>query len=143
MFVATADYQCHQCQKLTKVVALGAPAMGRDTSADAMWPVFDEATGISYLKDLGQEAIEALKSTGCNIFIDHSFSVDEKYWMNHCSHCNAKIGDHYIHSSPGVAFFPTTEEEMNEVKIEAVARPLSADASPAMGVFARIVAKHL
>ena len=34
---------------------------------------------------------------------DESLTLGEQYWMNHCVHCEAKIGDH-CSQQPGFAF---------------------------------------
>lgn len=38
-----------------------------------------------------------------------------RYFMNHCQHCGAKLGDFFIHSEPGGAFFPTSPEQANKM----------------------------
>jgi hypothetical protein len=46
--------------------------------------------------------------------LDFSNIADESYWMNHCSECDAKIGDWFT-TKPGKAFFPTIEAEIAKV----------------------------
>jgi len=125
------------------VAGLGAPAGAHDSSDDAMADVYDEAVGLLNIVDLNHDAIDALRSTGCKIFVDQSYTAGMSYWMNHCTHCDAKIGDHYIHSSPGVAFFPTMDEDMARVTIRERRTPLQAVANPAIGIMQRIVDARL
>lgn len=35
------------------------------------------------------------------LFYDYSRTQDETYLMNHCRHCEAKIGDHYVFKAEG------------------------------------------
>ena len=37
--------------------------------------------------------------------------------MNHCQHCDAKLGDFFMHGEPGGAFFPTSPEQANKMII--------------------------
>jgi hypothetical protein len=39
------------------------------------------------------------------------------YLMNHCENCGAKLGDFFMHSEPGGAFFPTSPQEAQRMTL--------------------------
>jgi hypothetical protein len=48
---------------------------------------------------------------------EHSNTAGFSYWMNHCEHCDATQGDHFV-QGPGGPFWPNDETDM--AAIEAV-----------------------
>ncbi len=48
----------------------------------------------------------------------YSVTLGGTYYMNHCKHCGAKQGDHFVHSTPGGAFFPDGTNHHDEVKVD-------------------------
>lgn len=120
---------------------LGAPAGAVEHSAECQ-TVFDEAIILTHIEDLNYDAIDLYRSAGAKVAKDDSFSLGERYWMNHCENCGAKIGDHYL-QKPGLAFFPTTEEEMAGVTLTIFATALQASCSVSVGIAQRLVDFHL
>ncbi|MBH2977808.1 hypothetical protein I5R25_06070 [Serratia marcescens] len=60
--------------------------------------------------------------------LDFSKQTNSKYFMNHCEKCNAKIGDFYMHSEPGGAFFPVDEVDARNViayELKSITSPVS------------------
>ncbi len=53
---------------------------------------------------------------------EDSKTLEHRYWMNHCRECGAKIGDWHVHK-PGEAFFPTTADEMRQLRGELLSGP--------------------
>ena len=46
-----------------------------------------------------------------------SRNLDERYWMNHCRECDAKIGDWFI-QKPRQAFFSKSHEQMTSAAFD-------------------------
>jgi len=44
----------------------------------------------------------------------YSKTAGRRYFMNHCS-CGAPLGDFFLHSEPGAAFFPTSPKEAKQI----------------------------
>lgn len=112
-FVLKGEHHCHECGASTQVfgLMLVGPFKGRTDvfspdDGDDIAPLLRRAT------EIPQPLAEILdaKSSG-SFHVDFSHTVGEKYWMNHCSHCGAKIGDWFVHK-PGEAFFPTCDAEI-------------------------------
>ena len=47
----------------------------------------------------------------------YSKTAGARYFMNHCQHCGAKLGDFFMHSEPGGAFFPTSPAQANKMTL--------------------------
>jgi len=60
----------------------------------------------------------------------YSKTAGTRYFMNHCS-CGAPLGDFFLHSEPGGAFFPTAPEEVENIVLRElpVAGPFKVEAS--------------
>ncbi|MBD8476552.1 hypothetical protein IFT98_20865 [Pseudomonas sp. CFBP 8770] len=59
----------------------------------------------------------------------YSKIVGRRYWMNHCEHCEAKLGDFFMHEEPGGAFFPISPHEAKRMKLKRINDRFDADCS--------------
>lgn len=59
-------------------------------------------------------AAEVCRHTA-NLKQAYSKTAGHRYIMNHCEHCGAKLGDFYMHSEPGGAFFPTSPKQASKM----------------------------
>jgi hypothetical protein len=66
--------------------------------------------------------LKAGDRSGAHFRPEDSKRLEQRYWMNHCRKCGAKIGDRYEHK-PGEAFFPTIEDEMSRLRGELLSGP--------------------
>lgn len=132
--IVGAHEWCWKCGAETRVWAVGLP--------DA----HESANVVSSPSDLGGEGEGWSRAgyTGVATFIEHvspaaahrlsiaaplfhpdySRAAEARYWMNHCEHCGAKIGDFNLHSEPDGAFFPTTPEGMQRVEVALVSEAI-------------------
>ena len=118
-FLAEADEKCWNCNELSRVFAILLPES--DT--------FDVAPCVlTNISSLNTEVERYLREVAPNFFHDHSSTAGMGYWMNHCDKCSAKFGDHYLHSSPGHAFFPVSKEEVARIRINRVDTRIQAEA---------------
>ena len=58
-----------------------------------------------------------------------SQQAGETYFMNNCEHCGAKLGDFYMHSERGGAFFPTSPAEASTMMLQKIDAPFEANGS--------------
>jgi hypothetical protein len=59
-------------------------------------------------------------------YVDYSHTVGHRYWMNHCEHCKAKMGDWFVR----VAFLDLLNSlEPDDPRLEGFYRLLEAEAS--------------
>ena len=123
VYVLTAPHQCHECSKETKVHALllqGPFQVQGDPGADA-----DETSALlKYATSFPARLLDvvAIESEG-RLHLDTSRTYGSRYYMNHCEHCGAKIGDHYL-GEPEEAFFPLTAEQLARISGQRVDGPL-------------------
>lgn len=129
--LAESVEECWSCGSDTKVFAILLPEVEGDAKID----VDDEddtsaptPCSLTYLNDVNDVVGTYLKGLSPNFFPDHSGTAGQTYWMNHCEKCSTKIGDHYLHSTPGHAFFPITDEEISKIKLSRIDIALEADA---------------
>ena len=62
-------------------------------------PIFNEfeCVRLDILKEFNEEEISIAKSLGANIAKRYSKTVKDSYVANVCGHCNAFVGDFYMH----------------------------------------------
>jgi hypothetical protein len=130
-FLATATRDCWRCAAATRVAAIVLPAghevfYAEDDPADDFWQLTEEPTVLSYIKDLTDSVAARLHRQAPRYSVDFSQTTQSFYWMNHCEHCAAKLGDFDTHDTPGAGFTPTTSEEAAAIILEEIAEPFSA-----------------
>lgn len=122
-YVLNTEHVCHECGCIVQVfgVMLAGPFSG---PADEFGLENDDAPLLTYLTEIPKTLVTVLTERSFGRFrLDFSHTANESYWMNHCSECDAKIGDWFV-TKPGNAFFPTTESEVLKVYGTRVPGPL-------------------
>ncbi len=70
------------------------------------------------LTSIHNDLLFFIKAKAPNYFPDFSKTQGRRVWINHCEHCNAKLGDFYMHCEPGGAFYPTSDQEKSLIDKE-------------------------
>ncbi len=127
-YILSGRYVCHDCSQEGQVfsVLLAGPFTGSHNCLDEInseqeVPIVRRAAELPAL--LG--VLLGKRSNG-RFRKDYSQTAAQQYWMNHCEHCDTKIGDWFVHK-PGEAFFPTSESEIVKVTGECVPGPWQFD----------------
>ena len=119
VYLRTSKESCYRCLKISHVYCLGATII-KDVEYDD-----DDGQPYSYLirntnnspvdicnlADIDATLVNVIKENAPTYHPDFSKTQKATLWMNHCEHCNAKLGDFYMHNEPGGAFFPVSEKE--------------------------------
>jgi hypothetical protein len=122
-YVLNGEHVCHECGAVTQVFGLMLVGPFRGTTAVLGPEDEDEAPLLRRAKEIPNTLAAVITERSSGHFrIDFSNTVGERYWMNHCEACDAKIGDWFVHK-PGEAFFPTNDAEMAKVSGVYVAGP--------------------
>lgn len=102
----------------------------RDESDEPLEPDLYLFSGIQYLPG---ELLEALRRVNPGYRKCLSKTAGASYYMNHCI-CGAQLGDFYMHSEPGGAFFPTTPRAARAIRLHRlkVQGPLAITGGPCM-----------
>jgi hypothetical protein len=121
-FIATTDRQCWRCFGQTQVWGIMLPAGHEvfqvdDDPADDHWEVMDELTLLSYIGDLPDRVSAHLHDLAPQYRIDYSQTTQSFYWMNHCEHCAAKLGDFDTNNEFGLGFDPASAAQAATIRL--------------------------
>ncbi|MET0399836.1 MAG: DUF5710 domain-containing protein [Longimicrobiaceae bacterium] len=131
VYLALSAQPCWRCSNQVDVVALGVLRF-RDLAAEAEqegetgraynfegeggWVAMpaDTLHLLTHVARLPDRAVEAIRQRAPRFRLDVSKAAG-RYYMNHCQACGAHLGDYFMHSEPGGAFYPTTAEELDRI----------------------------
>ena len=100
--------ECWKCHKQARVVAPIAPigSVAIDDDADSTEPlVMNEATVLMDVESMSANLGATARGVVPTFRPDSSKTIGTGYWMNHCQHCGAKMGDFFLHMEPDGPFF--------------------------------------
>jgi hypothetical protein len=122
--------ECWRCGRVSSVATVAAESfVARHDSGDGASPellgepveldlyVF---SGIEYLPE---ELVEEVRKVNSGYRRRFSKNAGASYYMNHCASCGAQLGDFYMHSEPGGAFFPTAPRAARAIRLRRLAVP--------------------
>lgn len=113
IFLVESQERCWKCSSFSKVYCFAASGF-TDEAGDYD---YDGFTTFSNVQLLSQNLEDIVKTHAEKYKPDHSKTASALYYMNHCQHCNAKLGDFYMHNEPSGAFQPFTPTEGKAVKL--------------------------
>lgn len=104
--VVGANISCHRCSKQTAVYSVFLPSgfVSRSPGAAQGWVRSNTGALFSAITDLEGQAAAEVKQLAPGYRPDSSVGKGHSYWMNHCAHCDTKVGDHYLHAKHGAPF---------------------------------------
>jgi hypothetical protein len=139
VYLAHSAQPCWRCGELVEVVAVSVLRF-RDLAAEAEREAetgraynFEGDGGwvevpadtlylLTHVAGLPDPAVEAIRGRAPRYRLDVSKAAG-RYYMNHCQACGAHLGDFFMHSEPGAAFYPTAAEELNRITFTELAVP--------------------
>jgi len=120
IYLQTAPHDCHACGQSTPVYALllVGPFVV-EGEVDLAVALTDDSTATLPNPVLLPDAVAAFATqhSGGRFRTDFSRTEERPYWMNHCRHCDAKIGAWYVHNAGG-PFFPLSESDFPSITAE-------------------------
>ena len=130
-FLARSTRECWRCERQTLVHAIMLPREHEvlyvgDDPADDHWQESGEATTLSYIYDLQEPVPTRLRVLAPRYKVAYSQTIHRFYWMNHCEHCAAKLGDFETNEEFGVAFNPVTPLEAAAIHLHTIREPCAA-----------------
>lgn len=107
--------QCYSCRKPTRMFALMLlPPFTLEGAQDEA--LDEDGPMLNMPEDLPPELVQAIHPITRNLFRrDQSRMAGASYWMNHCEHCDAKQGDHFV-QGPNGPFWPYDEAQMKDIE---------------------------
>ena len=130
---------CWRCNATTTVFGIALPAgyqglhsyENDDDDDDTAqpgeyWRTGQQMTVLSYVRDVADSVARRLQVLAPRYRIDFSQTTGSFYWMNHCEHCDAKLGDNETFHESGVGF-DMGGGGANKIRVqEVVVEPFSA-----------------
>ena len=125
--LATRSAPCWKCQQGMSMASLGVAA-GYHLTDDGENSVEPEAATLTYVRRLNDAARDEVRRLAPWMAWRHTKTAGIEYLANICPGCDAVQGDPYVHSEPGVAFFPLSAAEQAEITVTWLETPLEAEA---------------
>jgi hypothetical protein len=129
VYLAKTFVNCWKCGEFTDVFCFAAAGYIEEGERYEFFSHF------SNLADMDERLLTILKTHAPHYTGDYSHQAGAYYFINHCEHCNAKIGDFYMHNEPGGEFCPIDDVQGGAITlydIKAITKPIDIDASPCM-----------
>jgi hypothetical protein len=111
-FLAMSTRTCWRCDASSRVYAIVLPPgyealnVGDDPADDDYWERGANSTLLSYLVAVAVLVAAQLRRLAPRYRVDYSQTAHSFYWMNHCEHCEAKLGDFETMEESGTFYGP-------------------------------------
>jgi hypothetical protein len=107
--LAVAPRECWRCGKITLAFAVMLPPghevlIEEDDPAEDRWERGERSVLLSYLAAVPASVVAQLRMLSSHYRLDYSRTTGSFYWMNHCEHCEAKLGDFETIAEPGTFY---------------------------------------
>lgn len=113
IYLLSSYESCWRCQELTSVYTFACSGI-KTFDLDLQKGHFFT---LSYIEFLPKILLEIIQAASSRYYTDYSKTTKSNYYMNHCQ-CGAKLGDFYMYSEPGGAFFPINESDCKGITLK-------------------------
>lgn len=123
VYLALASTNCWSCKTATPVFCLCARGVEDEDNEgcdDFAW-LF---VSLFNFKHCGDDLQQIIDQHAIGYTKDSSKQAGARYYMNHCKHCGAKLGDFFMHEEPGGAFFPMSKQEAQKITLHEIKKNL-------------------
>jgi len=112
LFILKSWETCWSCGESADVFCLAsAGVIDDDDEEKEELNMFIQYLDLTYIPDY----LDTIFKTKIpRYFMDYTKMSNSHYYVNHC-HCNAKLGDFYLHHEPEGAFHPICDEHAQEI----------------------------
>lgn len=100
---------------------IGEEELGRPVS---IWERVPIPSYLHYVDYLPTQAVANISSLTRTYFEDYSKTTQSRYFMNHCEHCGAKLGDSHLFCETDGAFGMMSEKAASRTKLYPINTPL-------------------
>ncbi len=137
-FIAKSFRCCWRCHLETSVFgfALSPPyqllRLALEThsmsASDSVWLSIDRSVWLYNVRQVPNIVTERLAELSSTIFLDVTATVDNPYLMNHCEHCDARLGDEHTIGMFNAPLSPVYVTSMAKITLYSVPEPFEASA---------------
>ena len=127
-FIVTGHCHCWKCGDQVMVIALGVTPPFTRRNVTLEWLEGTSLAVLSYVERLPTSIVDHLAQLAPRFFRDESQWHRRPYWMNHCQHCGAKIGDYETIESQA-APFSVQKFDANKLGFTIISEPFVAVAA--------------
>jgi hypothetical protein len=129
--IARTDTRCWHCGRLTRVLALLLPEDHETLDPEAAeelnpWQPAGANAFLFYVAFLPEGVQRRLFQLSATIRAAHSEATANRYWANHCEHCDSSLDDHELHCETDGAFMPCSEAEAQNILLLQINEPFEA-----------------
>lgn len=141
-YVIESVSDCWGCSNLTRVFSFKLPEQHEEfdyyedededfplTSNLGEWKCHGHRGTVSNVDSLSPQVTKQLHRFTNKFKQAYSKTTGSRYLMNHCENCGAKLGDFFMHSEPGGAFFPTSPHEAQRMTLVRINERFDANCS--------------
>ena len=127
-FIMEASRDCWKCKARTAVVGFALPrGFEIFEDEDGGW-VGQGGPGIVFWVDrLAANVVAQVQRINGRYRIDFSQTLKVRYWINHCQHCDAKLGDNYLYNEGKPPFGRMSPEDVAVIRFTRVKEPFLAE----------------
>lgn len=97
---------CYRCKKETPVICFAAEGYQEDNTKYQQFTVFDNVTNAH------PRLLQFFREKKPHFRLNNSAMAGMRYFMNHCHHCNAKLGDFFLHHEPDGCFYGLSRNDV-------------------------------
>jgi len=121
IYLITGYRDCWKCHNSTKVYSIGADKF---IYLDDQWKFYPAFYLINGIKLYSKNFADILKLTNDKFKLLFSKTVNEKYLMNTCEHCNIQQGDNFLYDEFEAVFSPNNRTEVEDMIIKKISLEL-------------------
>ena len=111
-YLVESHARCWKCKAVTKVYSFACTGL-----QDIDWSRPHRGFYVlDYITTLPHELAQCIGHHK-PYFKDYSKTTNSWYVMNHCEHCMAQQGDHFMHREPGNPFTPLEAQDCGHIKL--------------------------
>jgi len=137
-FLVRSRRACWSCGVDSYVFAIVLPAgyetfVAEDDPADDYWERGEEASLLRYIDDVAPSVAAQLQRLAPRYRVDYSQTTHSFYRMNHCEHCEAKLGDFETIEEPGTFHEAGAgfDPGMSGIELQEIAEPFTGSCAAA------------
>jgi hypothetical protein len=116
IYLLRSSEPCWKCGAVQQVIALATMHLVENDPEDNV-ENGDEPIILNNIAEMPKEILNHICSLHPQYEKRTSKMAGSAHYMNTCS-CGAHFGDFYLHSEPGGAFFPNSEEQARQITVQ-------------------------